>query len=436
MIGIVDGAMDGAMDGTMDGFGSNMPRERMSSTHPSMGAMQGPEPSLNALPVELKHKVLQEVQDLDSLEALVKSSSSWHQAYLGIRPELRVTLPELSKDGADPRDALAAFWSSTRLRTTEHNYRENVIAFLDKWRRPDETRHFTLAKFSLDKCIELKRFQRMVDEIIEDIVLEMHRPGDVSLIVTGSERRRLRRAIYRWHLHCTVFHGYDGQEEGGYYYDFIDSNAFNANEREALLFAELSPWECEEIVTVTEYAQRRYRGFLRQITAEMDAADPRNSLIKDPDAIGYVSPTNWHRHNQEFVTFRDKVNWLPIMGPQFLHQILTAVDRATRTALLMDNYNYTPFSFAIMVRRSTQLSASFPTTWNVMWQNRDALLFESDDNAKSPNMGWVMARKGIFTDEYGTLHDRRLRKFGYVMWDSNRFDEDCPLEANRRVREL
>ncbi|KAG6999666.1 hypothetical protein G7Y79_00033g068540 [Physcia stellaris] len=403
------------------------------SSHPSMGAMEGPEPSFNALPVELKHKVLQEVQDLDCLEALVKSSSGWHKAYLGVRAQLRITLPELSQDGADPRDALAALWSSTRLRTTERNYRENVIAFLDKWRRADETRHFTLAKLSLDECIEMKRLRRMVDRIIEDIILEMHRPGDIPLVVSESERRRFRRAIYRWHLHCAVFHGYDGQDQGGYYYDFANANAFKDDEREALFFAELSPWESEEVVTVTDYAERRYREFLGQITAEMNAADPRNSLIDDPDDMEYISPTVWHRHNQEFVTFEDKVNWLPVLGPRFLHRILNAVDRGSRTALLMDNYNYTPFSFDIILGH-VALHASFPTTWNVMWQNRAALLFESDGDAKSPNLGWVMARKEIFTAEYAKYRDTKRRQFGYVMWDSGRFNEDCPLEANRQVR--
>ena len=71
------------------------------------------EPSPVSLPVEVLQMVLFQRHHTGDLEALVKTGSAYHQAYLGRREKLLTTVicRELSDHDADPSDYLAAIWS-------------------------------------------------------------------------------------------------------------------------------------------------------------------------------------------------------------------------------------------------------------------------------------------------------------------------------------
>ena len=71
-----------------------------------------------------------------------KAHSSFKDSYCQIL--FHTAIHQILDDGGSHANPLAAVWSITRLHTTDKagDYPEQTVAFLDLYRRADETRHF------------------------------------------------------------------------------------------------------------------------------------------------------------------------------------------------------------------------------------------------------------------------------------------------------
>ena len=93
---------------------------------------------------------------------------------------------------------------------------------------------------------------------MRDFLTSIERIDRRPIILTGSEARHFYRAISRWETFRNVFLGYP-KESNGSNRNWEDSNVISASERQSLFFAELAPWEREEMFIIMGHASRRYR---------------------------------------------------------------------------------------------------------------------------------------------------------------------------------
>ena len=265
---------------------------------------------MESLPLELRLEILLQAPDLQCLKALVRASSAYHEAYLAFRARVlfTVTCRELPED--DLRHALAAVWSSTRLRTQHDDSREEVIAFLDRYRRPKETRCICVKGVTIEESIGLIHLHKMTDRIITELIKHMEHTVNqlrrAKVILTGSEKRRFYRAIYRWQTYSNVFPSH-GSENGDFSHDVDNSPTFDTQERRTLFFADITPWECEEFYTIIGLADSIYRDLQYHEYMTISIA----GLLEDD-----FDPADRSAMHH--------IYWLVTQGPQTFHRVITA----------------------------------------------------------------------------------------------------------------
>ena len=81
-------------------------------------------------------------------------------------------------DGGNIRDPLAAIWSCTRVKSKtetesyEGEHKATAIAFLDLYRRADETHYFDISddELPIDEALALVKLQKTADFLAEDML--------------------------------------------------------------------------------------------------------------------------------------------------------------------------------------------------------------------------------------------------------------------------
>lgn len=388
---------------------------------PSGADGQRIEPSLESLPLEVQQMILFQSNSMDDLEAMVEASKTYYQASHAHRELIMTTVicRELSEHDADPRDALAAIWSETRIEPVEQDHKERVIAFLDPYRRADEKNFLEFYyPIRLDEYFSLVILIERADTITADFLKSVETADGKRIILTESERRRFRRAIFRWQTFCNVFQGYP-RESNGFNRNWEDGNVISASERVSLFLAELAPWECEELFIITDHAWRRYTSFFIELSEVPWAQD----VQMDVEWSGL--PSRPYSRDFEDLSIDDRVDWLLTLGPERLYDFLTADDFDTsKSDWLMENNARTEWSILQVLIMGEPFHARYPTSQNQAWASQQKMDFEGDLGSK-PNFGWVIANGMRYTVNWGLdlVAHGPLQKQGYVMWDEDRIKE-------------
>ena len=208
---------------------------------------------------------------------------------------------------------------------------------------------------------------------------------DTSVHLSSSERRRIRRAIYRWQTYCNIFIGHRGSQSFNYVEDMNRnyrradnaSALFDIEQRRDLYFAYLNPWEFEEIVVIYDYVSARYSDILNGL--EDDISTFSDSIVTKE--------------------FEEWIETFVAHGPDLLFQVLTKMHLpgAPRTwsEFVCEYQNGFHIGWMDnMMPVSSRLQARNPTGSNGNWNTRSRLYFEGDDVAEGPNAGWVIAHGG------------------------------------------
>ena len=85
--------------------------------------------------------------------------------------------------------------------------------------------------------------------------------GDMDIVLSSSEKRRLMRAIFRWHIYSNLFEtgtNFTLDSHGGLVHK-VAREEFSVEGRIFAFYAMFAPWEREEMTTVYEYANSRYK---------------------------------------------------------------------------------------------------------------------------------------------------------------------------------
>ena len=222
-----------------------------------------------------------------------------------------------------------------------------------------------------------------------------------------TERRRLRRLLYRWQIYYNLF----GRDHEGSYRSCL--NARSEDWKVGHFLVMFSIWEIEEIAPVKNYAFERYRELITGERYRKNLVSSWGTNKSDAPSINCFTKASYD----------DYVN----LGPSFLYQFLSTSSRDKRLGLLVANARGTTPQMCL-----EDLSTSLREPEFAIWHgeggdsctNRDPdpedLHFKGDNFETSLNAGWMVIQSdipGMHSDEGNRLR----RMLDRAIWDLERF---------------
>ena len=135
---------------------------------------------MTGLPIEIRSLILNHLSSLSDLAALTRTCTAYHDVYAKTPAKYvsKIAVKKVLDDGGNLKDPLAAIWSYSRLagktekEKYEGEYKTTAIAFLDLYRRAEETHYFDISEDELPihESLALMKLQKTADYIIDDIV--------------------------------------------------------------------------------------------------------------------------------------------------------------------------------------------------------------------------------------------------------------------------
>ncbi|KAK3291624.1 uncharacterized protein B0H64DRAFT_367002 [Chaetomium fimeti] len=427
-------------------FGRLRRREKRASNAPSVAPPATPEHqqptprvsssiTLETLPAELRHLILESIEDIKDLKALVFASPVYHQQYLHSRKWLlRRTLQTTLGNGNVLADAYAAHTSGSLHEegVESHIHADTFRLFMDQYiahRSVGPGQVWAEAAATEDDLIEMAAFYLAVTcpllRICSSVLLmRLNRSPDDSRL-SRAERTRFLRALYRYQTYCNIF----GMRPGG------DYKPFNLPHEERLVsfFGLFPPWEIEEINCIYALVRDKCEKIFDTTTMADLAKDHPGS---DPAANRYLRSFN--------LSSPCKCHYLGIAS-RGLHAFLEIVQTPDDETLVRAMQKY-----MVWHERFLEETMMLPTQWRRRSRHpsaedqaqarRDRLPFVGDEQglmdgrSPAPPVAWVVMWRGQFKNEYGQAVDERFRKWGYVFWDCKRLKESGRRET--LVRDL
>jgi hypothetical protein len=214
--------------------------------------------SLEGLPPEIRLSILS-AMDLHGLESLVRASTVYHQQYLYDRKRVLRSCLETALGSAIP-EAYSAYISSTRAFAEARTFQKTSDFLKPHQDYALSPMHDTLAKdLTLNDLICMARFHRMVVQplvrcytdwalmnIIQDATI-LQIKYDVWKIwepLSGAERDRIMRSLYRFELCCNVF---------GLGPHLINPG-FSSEDTVMLVKHSFEPWQIKELFCINSFA--------------------------------------------------------------------------------------------------------------------------------------------------------------------------------------
>ena len=228
----------------------------------------------------------------------------------------------------------------------------------------------------------------------------------------------MKRALYRWQIHCNLF----GTSPAGEHPedDNDDDDAFyvpygRTGEDEAALFLlSFRPWEIEEIASLVNYSFEWYR---KLIIGKGFCKD----LIPSYEFNGVMKNAMRPRTASNDSLIRSCCNHFLSLGPSFFYEVLTTSNPDEQRALLIQNadeYELEDLELLLAWPSQTNHFASpGPEDQDLELQG---LQFRGDGSQTSPNAGWVLVYGPASQHEHGDEKNKKLRMLGYVIWDQER----------------
>jgi len=226
-----------------------------------------PSCSLEGLPVELKVLILQS-SDITTLKALVHASPSLHKAY---RDQRRAILGK-ALHGVLPPDLFFEARSLFKVLRLPKNLdpmvrSDTVARFLMDYKATRNRGSFPYEMLELRTLIPMANYQLMIEALALKYCYAMLSENPVTGKTgadfrkpTGTELKRVHRALYRFDLYCALFHvqktwSVENRERW--------RRTFGLLAISRTFLSAFAIWEVEEMACVGMYILDRYDVYLR-----------------------------------------------------------------------------------------------------------------------------------------------------------------------------
>lgn len=393
---------------------------------------------LEDVAVEIQQAILQQMPDLPTLQALISASPTYLRAYRSQRHSIlsNILLRDIHPDVLF--DVLAIV-DALKLPRNYDDYVPQLKVFIEQYKTARASLHMALKSLEPSTKETMWEFHQSVMDVTEDFcdyALSQHPVTGQGLnhrtSLSPNEVRRIHRAFYRYELFTVLFRTSLGYREEQYkrrrdrdpdrarlalQRDSIRS--LDNQDRSFLFLAIFKAWKAEEIACVRDYIIHRYNELYKECEAELQ------EMIGGEPAYG-AAP--WEEPPKlMFEVYGDEVyeHYLSC-GLGFFHTVIKA-SHEDRLRLLLDCSGISISSL------SGALEDDDPIWDNPMydaWMNEAFLEFYSDSDRDGPNAAWPWSTGNKVEIHYYQSNKEDLRKWGYVMWDSERLEQWKILQEN------
>lgn len=229
--------------------------------------------SLEGLPAELRFLIIDNVDDIHTLQCLVRASPVYHMTYRGSRKAILLELVKRQHHERSLVEPLFAVRSiAYSLWSTKSN--KSVDMFLDTYGKACSCAYTPTsadydAKYHLHahlrELMKLVKLQRAVMRIVDDF--SASKLGNGSSKLDPMETRRVTRALYRLQMLCNLF-GYEDQgthtRGDGRFRSHLPSRVFTR------FLSRFPPWEVQEMGCVWQHIVSRYGEIIQDLNVDDD----------------------------------------------------------------------------------------------------------------------------------------------------------------------
>ncbi|KAH6887767.1 hypothetical protein B0T10DRAFT_574936 [Thelonectria olida] len=231
----------------------------------------------------------------------------------------------------------------------------------------------------------------------------------IEIDLRRSEEIRIFRAIYRYEIYYRLF----GQS------DVPQQHPIPFHQVNAGFCCIFNPWEVEEIGCIDLFVREKYEDLFNQVEADLSPEMP--TFLRNPE--GSVNMITDRDTNKD-----DSVSCGLGILAQLLatesHQLL--VDRIEQC---FAHYDFTDPSLEEVISTQAQYDrrGQMPNSLDAkdaFEACRDPMEFLFDPIVPDvPPLAWVLLWDGIYSNIYGEYVPEPLRRWGYVMWDEDMWDD-------------
>ncbi|KAH1402993.1 hypothetical protein KXV89_002145 [Aspergillus fumigatus] len=373
--------------------------------------------SFHALPLECRQQILCDLPDIQSLKSAILGHSALYAAFYNYQSPIILQVIQRQI----PADLLAYAVLCSHARNIEPWTRAKVLDILDLYfnRRLVESFQWTIRA-----ALDLVKFHESVTFFANDYIdnalglvaplnFPIHAPSE-------TEWCRVARAFY---LQETIGHFFcfrNGGERwitGGIRYARPCPSEFHHREKFDIFFGKHAPWEMEQVGAVNEYLYWRI-------------SPAFNTIAAHDVELGYHT-----------VYFSDRETWEAFMGSQHkrgfllrglttLHQFVIRANHQSRIELV--SVRNSRCSNWLLVNELEFLQRFAVGPLGGMFY-RDLTAEQVDevvrkpfahDSDCGPRQAWQWAHNDARCYQFiCDKKHRELRRFGYVMWDSQRLEQ-------------
>jgi hypothetical protein len=253
-------------------------RHRARAKPSSVVPVMPPRSVLDELPVELKVLLLKFMPDTLTLYALIRSSSSYHNAYLSDREHILRSVLQREMSPEILVEALATRKASRIAR--DQNWHSNLQSFLKDY-KADRTLVSDSNTIQRDDILAVATLHSVIHAVTSKYCkfsLSVHpvtnQPTQAYEPPSENEAHRIHRALYRFETFCALFADEDVRPS-------YRPRGFNSRNMARMFLLMFEPWEGEEIACVFHCLFRCYSrclGYCGDELYEMDLSKEREDL--------------------------------------------------------------------------------------------------------------------------------------------------------------
>ncbi|RHZ53005.1 uncharacterized protein CDV56_106478 [Aspergillus thermomutatus] len=401
--------------------------------------------ALETLTAELRILILKSMPDVQTLHDLIRVSATYRNTYHLSQKSILDRLVREHYGAVGLEEPIMAI-QSAGLHAENSADKQRIIEVLDRQRISSSVPSKLDPSASIDLLHLHQTFQTILDTFSSHATRSspsepLRQQHTAPLRLSPTEKARILRALCRLQTYCNVFGAREWTEPASEQSVPAMSKRtsstwyknFTINEMWRLCFSSMAPWQVEEFGSVWVLMRNEYKRMFDEIQQEFPRTDSRWRALRPaslPTDPWELYPSSSDDVNDYSIYF----NHLVLLGPAFLHKVLSQKSREDRWRLLACNSISSKSSFMDTVRVVRNPS---PQLWSADKCMNDDILqgLRRMPAIDQPNPGWKqhwygqdMADCAIFTPR-SSVHeseDAQLRTFGhcagwewgYALWDA------------------
>ncbi|TRX91146.1 hypothetical protein FHL15_007934 [Xylaria flabelliformis] len=400
------------------------PKDRPSNNIMQMAPISTSYSRPERLPAELRIQILMSMPNLKTLNSFIRASPIMHAQYAYDRHNILSTCLGRELDGFYA-DAYAHMKSRVSelgsLRTNEC-----ISDFLNSYQSwlagpafcpdveslsPSRVRWMAVYHTSVAQPL-VRRYGSWALGNLQKAALPPANSG--ATICSGryvelsrSEEIRVFRALYRYDIYYHLF-GYNLGFRCGY---------FSQRKINEIFFSIFEPWENEAAVCIDTFVRQQYDDVFNKIR---DDFHPSNVKFRHC-SLGSIDFDREHDDYMDGTIQRGLKTLARTLTITKHEELVSWTSRCLSTTWHHDATLLESLSFIAQMGRRDR----FPDSINARdqaEQRKDPIYFLGDSlPLNGPPLGWVFLWHGVYVNFYGQLAPTRLKRWGYVMWDAERW---------------